>query len=268
MFTTHELGLWEINLKRDVVDLEGNKVKEIELPWFFALPVRKDLIRRAYLSEFTARLQPKGRDPLAGKRTSARSLGVGHGMARIPRIRPSLRGAFINSTVGGMVAFPPKPEKRIHEEINKKEKRLATLYALAATARRELVTERGHVVKTQVPIIIINDFESLNKTKEVKEVLKKIGVWDDIVRADEHTKIRAGKGKMRGRRYKKAKGPLFILSSEEVPVRSALDNLPGVDVVSARIVSVKHLAPGGVPGRLTVITLKGLEELTKRLGGT
>ena len=267
MFTAPELGLWEINLKRDVFNLDGEKVREIELPWFFALPVRKDLIRRAYLSEFTARLQPKGRDPMAGKRTSARSLGVGHGMARIPRIRPSLRGAFINSTVGGMVAFPPKPEKKIHEEINKKEKRLATMYALAATARKELVEARGHVVKGEVPVLVVNEFEGLTKTKEVKDVLKKLGVWDDIVRADEHTKIRAGKGKMRGRRYKKAKGPLFILGAEDAPVRYALENLPGVDVVSARLVSVKHLAPGGVPGRLTVITLRGLEELTKRLGG-
>ncbi len=267
MFTAPELGLWEVDLKREVINLNGEKVKEIELPWFFALPVRKDIIRRAYLSEFTARLQPKGRDPLAGKRTSARSLGVGHGMARIPRIRPSLRGAFINSTVGGMVAFPPKPEKKIHEEINKKERRMAVMYALAATARKELVEKRGHVVNSNVPVLIINDFENLTKTKDVKDVLKKIGVWDDVVRAAEHTKIRAGKGKMRGRRYKKAKGPLFIVGSEDVPIRRALENLPGVDVVSARLVSVKHLAPGGVPGRLTVITLNGLEELTKRLGG-
>ena len=107
--------------KVPVYDLEGEVIEEIQLPRVFGLPVRKDLIRRAFLSAFTARLQPKGRDPMAGKRTTARSFGVGLGMARVPRIPRTGRAALINSAVGGRVAFPPTPLKRIHEEINKKD---------------------------------------------------------------------------------------------------------------------------------------------------
>lgn len=39
----------------------------------------------------TARLQPKGTDPMAGKRTTAVSFGVGGlGLARVPRVKGSL----------------------------------------------------------------------------------------------------------------------------------------------------------------------------------
>ena len=70
-----------------VIDIDGYKIKEVELPLIFSYPVRKDLIRRAFLSSFTKSLQPKGRDPLAGKRTTARSFGINLGLARVPRRR-------------------------------------------------------------------------------------------------------------------------------------------------------------------------------------
>ena len=46
-----------------VFDLEGKVVSTIKTPPIFYVPVRIDLVRRAFLSAFTARLQPKGRDP-------------------------------------------------------------------------------------------------------------------------------------------------------------------------------------------------------------
>ncbi|MEM1596538.1 MAG: 50S ribosomal protein L4, partial [Desulfurococcaceae archaeon] len=52
-------------------DVNGEKIGEVELPDLFYYPIRKDVINRAFLSAFTAMLQPKGRDPLAGKRTTA-----------------------------------------------------------------------------------------------------------------------------------------------------------------------------------------------------
>ena len=247
-------------------DLEGNIVEEIQLPPVFGLIVRKDLIKRAYLSAFTARLQPKGRDPLAGKRTTARSFGVGLGIARVPRIPGTGRAALINSAVGGRLAFPPTPEKKLHEEINKKEMKLAVASALAATARPEFVKMRGHRVPEdkKLPIIIVDEFEKLSKAREVREVLKKIGLWDDIERAKKNTRIRAGKGKMRGRRYKKPKSILVIVSNPQAEVTDVLDNFPGVDVASPWSLNILHLAPGGVPGRLTLITAQALNELAKR----
>lgn len=248
-----------------IYDLEGKEQEKVKLPPVFGLPVRRDLIRRAFHSAFTARLQPKGRDPLAGKRTSARSFGVGLGIARVPRIPGTGRAALINSAVGGRLAFPPTPEKKLHEEINRKEMKLAVMSALAALALPDMVRKRGHVVvKEALPIVVIDEFEELGKAKEARSVLIKLGLWDDIEKAKRRTRIRAGKGKMRGRRYKKPKSILAILSSNNVPVADVLDNFPGVDIATPSNLSILHLAPGGVPGRLALITKSALEDIAKK----
>jgi len=248
-----------------VFSLEGKVISTIKTPPIFYVPVRIDLIRRAFLSAFTARLQPKGRDLMAGKRTSAESLGVGLGLARIPRQKGGIRGRFVVSTVGGRRAFPPTPEKKIHEEINKKERRLAIVSALAATAIRELVEKRGHKLEKvpQVPVIVDDKLSEIETTKELKEVFKKLGLWDDIERARLGTKIKAGKGKMRGRRYKTPVS-LLIISHKKEPIIKAAKNLPGVDIATPDNLSVLHLAPGGVPGRLTIMTKSALEELVEK----
>ncbi len=255
--------------KVPVYGLDGSVAGEVQLPRVYGLPVRKDLIRRAYLSEFTARLQPKGRDPMAGKRTTARSFGVGLGIARVPRIPGLGRAAFINSAVGGHLAHPPRPEKRIHEEINKKEKKLATASALAATARPEFVRARGHVFTAEnLPVIIVDEVEeSISRVKEAKTLLEKLGVWSDIERAREKTRIRAGKGKRRGRRYVTPKSVLFIVANHRSPLARAVAGLPGVDVAEPELVNVLQLAPGGVPGRLTVVTRSALDRLAARFDG-
>ena len=256
--------------KVPVYGVEGVVREEITLPRVFGLPVRLDLIRRAFLSEFTARLQPKGRDPMAGKRTTARSFGVGLGIARVPRIPGIGRAAFINSAVGGHLAHPPRPEKKIHERINRKEKILATASALAATSISEFVAKRGHKFTVErLPIVIDDEVEEIyTKTRDVKELLKSIGVWDDIERAKQRTRIRAGKGKMRGRRYITPRSILFIVTSINKPFVRTVLNLPGVDVAEPWYVNVLQLAPGGVPGRLTVITRSALDELSKRFDKT
>lgn len=249
-----------------VYTIDGNIVKEIVLPRVFGLPVRKDLIHRAFLAEFTAQLQPKGRDPMAGKRTTARSFGIGLGIARVPRIPGLGRAAFINSAVGGHLAHPPRPEKRIHEEINKKEKRLATALALAATSRIDMVKQRGHVFSLEhLPVVIEDTIEhKIVRVKDAKTLLEKIGLWDDVERARERTRIRAGKGKRRGRRYIEPKSILFVLENHSSPFANAVKGLPGVDIAEPETINVLHLAPGGVPGRLMVVTEKALNKLGKR----
>jgi len=94
----------------------------------------------------------------------------------------------------------------------------------------------------------------------------KIGLKEELERAS-NKRIRAGKGKMRGRRYKKTVGPLIVVHDRKLPIIEAASNLPGVDVVYAGDVSVIHLAPGGHPGRLTIFTESSLDILDKRLGG-
>ncbi|BDB97657.1 50S ribosomal protein L4 [Saccharolobus caldissimus] len=251
----------------DVLDKEGNKVKEIQLPLIFSYPVRKDLIRRAFLSSFTKSLQPKGRDPMAGKRTSAESFGINLGLARVPRVKNSGEAALAPNTVGGRAAFPPSPEERIVEEINEKEKRLAIISAISATADSNFVRARGHMFKESLkfPIVVSDEIADLKTASEVEEFFKKLGIYEDIIRVKEGIRIRAGKGKMRGRRYKKPVGPLIVVHDYNLPIFKAARNLAGVDVVCAKDLSVIHLAPGTHPGRLTVYTESSIKILGNRL---
>jgi len=253
-----------------VYDLEGREAGKIELPEVFGYEVREDVIKRAYLAALTARIQPQGRDPMAGKRTSAESWGVGYGIARVPRVKGeryprAARAAFVTMAVGGRRAHAPTVEKKIHERINKKEKRLAIKSAIAATAIRELVEKRGHILPPEIslPIVVKAEIEGIETTKQAKEFLAKMGLWSDVERVRKRIKIRAGKGKMRGRRYKEGKSLLVVFSGKCKAVK-AFRNLPGVTVAYVKNLSVLHLAPGGVPGRLTLWSegaIKALAEM-------
>ncbi|HEC94608.1 MAG TPA: 50S ribosomal protein L4, partial [Thermoplasmatales archaeon] len=127
-----------------------------------------------------------------------------------------------------------------------------------------LVRNRGHVFDGNItlPVIVDDSLKKITKTKDMVEFLKKIGVYDDIVRAKNGKHVRAGKGKLRGRRYRKPKS-LLIVSDEDNVHRSAR-NLAGVDIVSPSQLNIEHLAPGGQAGRLTLITLSALKQLEVR----
>ncbi|MDT7867968.1 MAG: 50S ribosomal protein L4 [Acidianus sp.] len=243
-------------------EVQGN----VRLPDVYRVPVRKDLIHRVFMSEFTAAIQPKGRDPMAGMRTTAVSLGIHHGLARVPRVKGSTRARLAPFVRGGRLAHPPRVDENIKEEVNKLERLMGTMSALAATAYVDLVRARGHVFEASaVPIVIDSAvLQSVKRTREARELLKKLGVYSDVERAAEGTKVRAGKGKMRGRRYVEPKSVLFVLEDHASPFAMAVKGLPGVDVVEPQLVSVLELAPGGVPGRLTVVTMKSLELLASR----
>ncbi len=252
-------------VKAILYNARGEKVDEITLPDLFRVPVRKDLIRRVYLSEFTMALQPKGRDPMAGKRTSAESLGAHRGVSRVPRVKGTLRGAMVNMTRGGRLAHPPRVDKNIHERVNKKEKKIGTMSALAATAIPELVRGRGHVfAASTLPIVLESEALDITGVKNAISLLQAVGVYDDVMRARRRIRVRAGKGKRRGRRLKKPVSVLFILSEPNSPLAKAVKGLPGATVASPEIVSVLDLAPGGEPGRLTVIDKASLDVLSAR----
>jgi large subunit ribosomal protein L4e len=251
-----------------ILDLEGRPAGKIELPSIFATPLRLDVIRRAVLAIQSTRFQHQGRDYMAGKRTSAESRGTGLGMARIPRLKgQSGRAAFAPGTVGGRLAHPPTSEKIIVKKIPKKEKRLALLSAVAATASKEVVASRGHSIEDvrQIPLIVTDDFESLTKTKEVEETLIRLGVLSDIYRVKESRRVRAGKGKCRGRRTKQAVGPLIVVA-ENKGIMKAARNILGVDAVAVDNLNVEMFAPGTHPGRLTVWTNGAIGKLDELYG--
>jgi large subunit ribosomal protein L4e len=248
-----------------IFDLQGESTGNITLPKVFSTPLRPDVIKRAVLALQSNRLQPQGRDPMAGKRTSAESRGTGSGTARIPRIKGgSGRAAFAPSTVKGRQPHPPRAEKKIVKNIPKKEAKLALFSAIAATAQKETVASRGHRIEAvaDIPLIVDNAIEELTKAKEVEEALTKLGVINDVTRVRESRNIRAGKGKHRGRKMKQAVGPLIVVVDNK-GLADAASNVPGVQVTTVTNLNTEMLAPGTHPGRLTLWTNGAIESLDK-----
>jgi len=243
-----------------VLNLKGEVVEEIELPEVFEEEFRPDIIKRAVLAIQSHRRQPYGTNPLAGVDYAWENWGPGYGYARVPRWKLGSRAVVVPQAVGGRRAHPPKVEKKWAEKINKKEKRKALKSAIAATANPELVRARNHIFEGELPKIVVDELESIKKTKEVIEVFKAIGVYADVERAKERKRQRAGKGKMRGRRYVAKKSVLLVVSKDE-GVMKAAKNLPGVDVVLVKDLNVELLAPGCKAGRLTVWTKSAIEYL-------
>jgi large subunit ribosomal protein L4e len=243
-----------------VLSLKGEVVEEIELPPVFEEEFRPDIIKRAVLAIQSHRRQPYGKNPVAGMDYAWENWGPGHGYARVPRMKGGSRAVAVPQAVGGRKAHPPKVEKKWSEKINKKERRKALKSAIAATANPELVRERNHVFEGELPKIVVDELESIKKTKEVVEVFKAIGVYADVERAKARKRQRAGKGKMRGRRYVAKKSVLLVVGKDDGIVKSA-KNLPGVDVVLVKDLNVELLAPGCKAGRLTVWTKSAVEYL-------
>jgi large subunit ribosomal protein L4e len=248
-----------------IFNLEGKPTGKTTLPAVFDTPLRPDVIKRAVLSIQSHRLQHQGRDPMAGKRTSAESRGTGMALARVPREKGGGgSAAFAPGTVGGRQAHPPRADSRIVKEIPKKEKHLALLSAIAATGSKETVTSRGHEVETvpEIPLIVEDSLQELSKTKDVETALTNLGLLTDIYRVRDSRGVRAGKGKHRGRKMKQAVGPLIVVA-ENKGLFEAAGNLPGVDIVAVKNLNAEILAPGTHPGRLTLWTSSAIEQLGK-----
>jgi len=251
-----------------IFNLKGEATGKIRLPPVFKTPIRPDVIKRAVIATQSHRFQPQGRDIFAGKRTTAESRGVGLGISRVSRVKGSQRAALIPFAVGGRAAHPPRVEKNIEKKIPKKEMRLALKSAVAATASKEIVSSRGHVVDEvpDFPLVVVDEIEGLKKTQEVRDALIRLGVWPDIYRVKESRKVRAGKGKRRGRRIKEAVGPLLVIAENEGVIEAAR-NIPGVDVATLNSLNIELLAPGTHSGRLTVWTNSAFQRLETMFGG-
>ena len=47
-----------------VLDLEGKEVETLDLPNIFKVPIREDIINKAYVALDSRRRNPQGRDPM------------------------------------------------------------------------------------------------------------------------------------------------------------------------------------------------------------
>lgn len=262
-------------MKANYFKLDGAKSKQLELPEQFNEELRPDLIQKAVLVIQSHKRQPYGANPEAGQRASAvlsrrrrKYRGsYGHGISRVPRKVTWKRGtqfgfvgAFAPGTVKGRRAHPPKAQKIWDLKMNIKEKRKAIRSALSAAVNKKLVLERGHKFK-ELPTIVENKIEDLKKTKEIENILKKLGLQDELKRISKR-KVRAGKGKMRGRKYRIKKGPLFVVS-KDCPLIKTIQNLQGCDICQVQNVNTELLAPGALPGRLTIFSEDAISRLEK-----
>jgi len=248
-------------MKAQVKTLDGGVTKSIDLPEIFSEAYRPDLIKKAVMALQSTRRQPHGTYPFAGICSSAVGWGSGRGSSHVPRLKNGSRAAKVPQAKGGREAHPPKVEKVLIKEINQKEKQKAFRSAVAASVNEELVKGRGHLYEGAVPVVLEDKFETLGLTRDVITALTTAGVYNDIVRAKDSKKVRAGRGKMRGRRFKQRKSLLIVTA--EKPLLAAR-NLSGVDVVTVDQLNVEHLAPGMLAGRLTVWTESALVRLEAR----
>ena len=262
-----------LDMKVHVYTLKGEPKEEIKPAKAFSEPIRRDLIKKAFLAEQYRKRQSYGTDILAGKRTSAHyhgRRGIKHSMmnrelSRMKRIHGSgflhLTARFVPQAVKGRKAHPPKSEKIWHIKINKNEKRKALLSAIAATVNKNIVASRGHVVENvkDLPIVFEDKIQELSNIKEFLAVMDAVGLRDELKRAKKK-KIRSGKGTGRGRKYKKKCGPLLVIK-EDKGITKAIRNIPGVEIVNVKELSVGVFAPGAEPGRLTLWAKSAVQSL-------
>lgn len=162
---------------------------------------------------------------------------------------------------------PTKTWRKWHRKININEKRYAVASALAASAVPALVMARGHVIDEvpEVPLVLDTSVEATKKTSVAKDILSAVGALDDVEKAGDSKILRAGKGKMRGRRYTMRRGPLVIYKAND-GVEQAFRNLPGVELCCVDRLNLLQLAPGGHMGRFCVWSQAALDALDQIYG--
>lgn len=162
---------------------------------------------------------------------------------------------------------PTKIWRRWHRKINVTQRRHAVASCLASSAVAPLVMARGHRIEEvrEIPLVLANEVEKFTKTKDVYEMLKKHGLKADLDRVLANRKVRAGKGKARGKKFKTPRGPLIVYNSDDGIVKAAR-NIPGLDVVNVNSLNLLKLAPGGHLGRMMVWTEDAVKACKKNFG--
>merc|ERR550534_1417680 len=208
---------------------------------------------------------------VAGHQHSAHSWGTGRAVSRIPRVsgggtHRAGQGAFGNMCRSGRMFAPTKTYRRWHRKINKTQKRQALASCLAATASAPLVEGRGHKISDvkEIPCVV-DGLESIKRTADAVDMLTKLGMGAELEKC-KRKQTRPGKGKMRGRLYKRRRGPLVVYKNDDGCVK-AFRNIPGVDLMRADALNLLQLAPGGHVGRLCVWSKSAFESLEGRYSG-
>lgn len=261
----------------DVHSLKNERMGKVDLPSQFSEPLRNDIIQRAVETFWANSRQPYSSDPKAGKkqvtwlskRRRDNKSTYGKGQSRVPRKTMSNRGsqfqmvgAFAPGAVGGRKAHAPHASRIWAKKLNVKENRKALRSALGATVNREIVLLRGHKIPDSYPFVIDDSFESLKSTSDVKSALLSLGFAGELERGS-NIKVRPGRGKLRGRRYKTPKS-LLIVTGSICPLQLSARNISGVEIVDVHHLNVNLLAPGASPGRVSLFTKNALKVMNEK----
>lgn len=250
------------------------------LPAVFSSPIRPDIVQSVHTGMAKNKRQPYAVSEKAGEQTSAESWGTGRAVARIPRVsgggtHRAGQAAFGNQCRSGRMFAPTKVWRKWHQKVNLGQKRFATASALAASSVPALLLARGHRISAvpEVPLVISSKaFEgaAIVKTSAAVTLLKAVGAGPDIVKVQKSRKLRAGKGKLRGRRHRQRRGPLVVYNPDEdgKELVKAFRNIPGVETSSVFALNLLQLAPGGHLGRFIVWTSAAFAALDEIYGST
>jgi len=247
-----------------VFSINGNKMESVNIPPIFDCPIRRDIVdfihanmRKNQRQAYGVKCQFGPTGVVAGHQHSAHSWGTGRAVSRIPRVsgggtHRAGQGAFGNMCRGGRMFAPTKTFRHWHRKLNTSQKRYAVASCMAASASVSLIEARGYKIigKVKEVPIVVHGIQDLKQTKEAIKCLKVLGLGNELEKC-KVKKHRPTKGKMRGRKTKKRKGPLIIYE-KNVGSLKAFRNIPGVDFCSVNALNLLKLAPGGHLGRLIV----------------
>lgn len=246
---------------------------KIVLPAVFSTGIRTDIVNFVHTNISKNRRQGHAVNYSAGMKHSAESWGTGRAVSRIPRVggsgtSRSGQGAFGNMCRKGRMFAPIRIWRRWHRRSNLKQRKFALATSVAASAILPLVQARGHRLDQvpELPLVIDNSVETIERTKEAVKFLKDVGVFDDVKKVANSIRVRAGLGKLRNRRYRTRRGPLVVYSGNNVPLVRALRNIPGVETVHVSRLNLLQLAPGGHVGRLVIWTEGAFRQLNNVFG--
>jgi len=250
----------------------SEKAGTVPMPAVLTSPLRPDLVREVHKNMSKNARQAYAVKQKAGYDTAAESWGTGRAVARIPRApgggtHRAGQACFGNQARGGGMYNPTTVWRRWHRRVNVTQKRHAVAVALASSSLPPLVMARGHRIGqvAELPLVVSDGLESVTKTKEAVEALKKLGCGEDLQRVLDSKKVRAGQGKARNRRYRMRCGPLIIYN-EDNGITRAMRNIPGVEATSVDNLNLLRLAPGGHFGRFLIFTEGAFKKLTEIYG--
>lgn len=124
-----------------------------------------------------------------------------------------------------------------------------------------------------MPLVVASKaFEgaAIAKTSAAIKLLIAVGAGPDVSKVRASRKLRAGKGKLRGRRHRQRRGPLVVYHPDEdgKELVRAFRNIPGVETSSVFALNLLQLAPGGHLGRFIVWTSSAFAALDEIYGST